>query len=72
MYGDRFYVVQDRALREQDLAERIAERNRHARSNDGLSLRARVARRLFALAMAAEREETWRLVWERLETRGRL
>ena len=73
MYGDRFYVVQDRALREQDLAERIAERNRHARTKEaGLSLRARVARRLFALAMAAEREETWRVVWERLETRGRL
>ena len=72
MYGDRFYVVQDRALREQDLAERIAERNRHARRNErGLSLRARMARRLFALAIAAEREETWRLVWERLETRGR-
>ena len=72
MYGDRFYVVQDRSLREQDLAERIAERNRHARPKDGPSLRARVARRLFALAIAAEREETWRLVWERLETRGRL
>lgn len=73
MYGDRFYVVQDRALREQDLAERIAERNRHARPKEaGLSLRARMARRLFALAMAAEREETWRVVWERLDTRGRL
>jgi hypothetical protein len=73
MYRDRFYVVQDRALREQDLAERIAERNRHARpKEEGLSLRARVARRLFALAVAAEREETWRVVWERLETRGRL
>ena len=36
------------------------------------SLRARIARRLFALAVAAESEETWRLVWERLEARGRL
>ena len=73
MYGDRFYVVQDRLLREQDFAERVAERNRHARRGEGaLSLRARLARRLFALAMAAEREETWRLVWERLDARSRL
>lgn len=71
MYTDRFYVLQDRTLREQDLAERIAERNRYARSGRGLSLRARVARRLFALAVAAEREETWRLVGEELEARGR-
>ena len=71
MYGDKFYVVQDRSLREQDFAERVAERNRHARSRSGLSLRARVARRLFALAIAAEREETWRLVWESLDARGR-
>ena len=32
------------------------------------SLRARVARRLFGFAVALEREETWRAVWERLET----
>lgn len=30
-------------------------------------LRARVARRVFAFALALEREETWRAVWERLE-----
>ena len=30
-------------------------------------LRARVARRLFAFAVALEKEETWRAVWERLE-----
>ena len=29
--------------------------------------RARVARRLFGVAVALEREETWRAVWERLE-----
>ncbi len=62
MYADRFYMMEDRVLREQDLAERVAERN----------LRARMARRLFALAVAAEREETWRVVWERLEAKGRL
>ena len=31
------------------------------------SLRARTARRLFGFAVALEREETWRAVWERLE-----
>ena len=30
-------------------------------------LRARVARRLFGFAVALEKEETWRAVWERLE-----
>ena len=29
--------------------------------------RARVARRVFAFALALEREETWKAVWERLE-----
>jgi hypothetical protein len=72
MYGDRFYVMEDRVLREQDLAERMAERNRYAQPKRKSSLRARMARRLFALAVAAEREETWRLVWEKLEARGRL
>ncbi len=31
------------------------------------ALRARVARRVFAIALALEREETWKAVWERLE-----
>jgi hypothetical protein len=31
------------------------------------SLRARAARGLFGFAVALEREETWRVVWERLE-----
>ena len=31
------------------------------------ALRARVARRVFAFALALESEETWRAVWERLE-----
>ena len=73
MFNDWHYmVVQDRMAREQDLAERAAERRRYARSPGQPSLRARVARRLFELAVAAEREETWRVVWERLEARGRL
>jgi len=73
MFNDLHYVVlQDRTTRERDLAERMAERGRYARSPGRLSLRGRVARRLFQLAVAAEREETWRVVWEKLEARGRL
>ena len=71
-YDWQHVLAQDRAAREQDLAERIAERGRYARSPGKPSLRARVARRLFQLAMVAESEETWRVVWERLETKGRL
>jgi hypothetical protein len=70
MYRDQFYLMEDRVLREQDLAERMAERQRYARHKP--SLRARLARRLFALAVAAERQETWKIVWERLEAKGRL
>ena len=73
MFNDWHYMVlQDRMTRERDLAERMAERGRYARSPGRPSLRARVARRLFELAVAAESEETWRVVWERLEARGRL
>ena len=72
MYGKTLYGLQDRDLREQDFARRVAERERYARSKRTHSLRARVARRLFALAVATEREETWRVVWERLEAKGRL
>ena len=73
MFNDWHYVLaQDREAREQDFAERVAERGRYARSTGRPSLRARIARRLFALAVAAEREETWRVVWEKLEARGRL
>jgi hypothetical protein len=54
----------DRALAE-------AEERRLARLAAGAaekpSLRARAARRLFGFAVALEREETWRVVWERLE-----
>ena len=73
MHRHWFYALQDQALREQELARRMAERKlvREALAARP-SLRARVARSLFALAVAAEREETWRVVWERLEARGRL
>jgi hypothetical protein len=72
MYRDQFYLMEDRVLRKQDLAERMAERQRYARARNKPSLRARLARRLFALAVAAERQETWKVVWERLEAKGRL
>ncbi len=73
MFTDYHYMLlQDRTARERDLAERVAQRGRYARSPGEPSLRARVARRLFALAVATEREETWRVVWERLEAKGRL
>jgi hypothetical protein len=68
----QYMMLQDHTAREQDLSERMAERGRYARSPGEPSLRARLARRLFALAVAAEREETWRQVWERLEARVRL
>jgi hypothetical protein len=52
MYGYRFNALEDRVLREKDLADRVAECERY------LSQRARM--------------ETWRVVWERPEARGRL
>ena len=63
------YAAQDRTLRQQEFNDKVAERRRYARSEDKPSLRARLARQLFTLAIAAEREETWRVVWERLEAR---
>ena len=74
MYADyNLYALQDREIREQELAERMAESRRQALTTPrGPSLRAKMARRLFALAVAAERRETWNVVWERLEAKGRL
>ena len=49
----------------------LAEERRLARSLPRKSvwapLRARVARKMFEVAVALEKEETWRAVWERLE-----
>ena len=58
--------IQNRDLRRRDLDERVAERRRTACP---LGLRARTARRLFALAEAVERRETWKMVWERPEAK---
>ena len=59
------------ARERRDLALREAEERRLARLAPGSTvwsaLRARAARGLFGLAVALEREETWRAVWERLE-----
>lgn len=57
---------------DQELAE--AERRRLARlaARGRPTLRARTARKLFEAAVALESEETWRIVWQRLQARGRL
>ncbi len=75
MYADyyHFYALQVREIREQELAERMAERRRQALDTSRIhSLRTRMARRLFALAVAADRKETLNVVWERLEAKGGL
>jgi hypothetical protein len=58
-----------RERKESILAE--AEERRLARQAPRKSVwstqRAWVARRMFAFAVALEKEETWRAVWERLE-----
>ena len=50
----------------------VAEAQEHNRARaiprrPRASLRALAARALFGFAVALEREETWRVVWERLE-----
>ena len=61
--------LQDREIRERELAEQRRQALAVARKP---SLRARTARRLFALAVALDKRETWSAVWERLEAKGRL
>jgi hypothetical protein len=58
--------VKDRNAR---LLEEAGERRlaRLGPKGERPSLRARAARRLFGFAVALERDETWRVVWERLE-----
>jgi hypothetical protein len=74
MYADyNLLALQYREIREQELAERMAESTRRALDTSlRPSLRARMARRLFALADNANRKETWNVVWETLEAKGRL
>jgi hypothetical protein len=66
MYRD-FMSEMHKVRRDEYLAE--AEQRRLARLAKGeehLSLRARVARRLFDAAFALEAEESWRAVWDRM------
>ena len=67
--NDWLSVEVARERRESILAE--AEERRLARQAPRKAawapLRARVARRMFEIAVALEKEETWRAVWERLE-----
>ena len=74
MYADyTFYAMQYREIQEQELAEREGESRRHTLTvSRGPSMRALTARRLFALAIAADRKETWNVVCKRLEAKGGL
>jgi hypothetical protein len=56
-------MLRDRVAREQEWNEWMIERRRPA---------PRMARRPFALAVAAERQETWHMVSERLGAKGGL
>ena len=70
MFNDWSYArLQDRMARERELAE---QRRRALAVARKPSLRARMARRLFALAVTLDKRETWSAVWERLEAKGRL
>jgi len=60
-------LVRDRNARLLAEAEERRLARRAAGAAERRSLRARAARRLFGFAVALEREETWRAVWERLE-----
>lgn len=62
-------MLQDRIARERELAER---RRQALAATRRVPLRARVARSLFALAVALDKRETWSAVWERLDAKGRL
>ena len=65
MYADySLHALQYREIREQELAELVAERRKQAlTASRGPSLRAQIARCLFALALAADKNETWSVLW---------
>lgn len=65
MYGVEEEMVRERMGRA--LAEAEAARLARTVEGRGLSLRARVARRLFEAAVAMERDAAWRAVWEKME-----
>jgi len=62
----------DRDFRKLDLAEKMAERRKHSlAATRRSSLRARMARMLFAHAVDAGKHETWSTTRERSEAAGR-
>ena len=70
MLNDWNYTrLQDRMARERELAEQRRWARAAARKPP---LRARMARTLFALAVALDKRETWSAVWERLQAKGHL
>ena len=63
MLNDWCYVrLRERTVRELELDELMSDRRRQALTASKPSLRSWIARRLYALAVATEREETWRVV----------
>ena len=75
MHGDGWYrVARDRIESRREEAEEAGLAREVVRNMDPVRtrMRARAARWLFTLAVAVERRETWRVVWERLGERGRL
>ena len=70
MHPQQLYEIAKHRMNE---AHAEAERRRLVRLaiRGRPSLRARAARRFFKVAVALDREETWRIVWEKLEARGR-
>ncbi len=71
MHPQQLYEIAKHRM-DQEHAE--AERRRLVRlATPGRpALRAWAARKLFEAAVALESEETWRIVWERLQAGGRL
>ncbi len=75
MHGGGWYrVARNRVERQRQESEEARLARAVAREGDSsrTCMRAWAARRLFALAVAVERRESWRVVWERLGERGRL
>ena len=70
MHPQQLYEIAKYRMNE---AHAEAERRRLVRlaTRGRPTLRDRAARRFFKVAVALDREETWRIVRERLEARGR-
>jgi hypothetical protein len=66
--------IWEKEMANERIAERLAEaeERRLARLVAGPTLRAQAARKPFEFAVALEREEAWRAVWDKLEAPRRL